>query len=308
MPELRQLRVLRAVGELGSFSLAADRLGYTQPAVSKIIATLELEIGTKLVDRGTRPLRLTDAGEALSRRAASAFEQLAAAQLEVDAIAGLGGGSLRVATFSSAGSAMVADALRGFRADHPGVELSVAEIGMPSALVRAVRAGDVDLGITFDYPEAGPEVGDGLELHSLLDDPFDVVVPRSHRLARRRQVRVADMAGERWLLPDFGPDSPSLRMIARRCSEAGFEPGVDFRINDCQMTQSMVASGFGVALLPRLMLRFPHPAVAIRPLDCDPPIRRVCALRLPTRFLTPATERFLALLAEASASYAAPVG
>src|SRR6185503_7073548 len=195
MPELRQLRVLRAVGELGSFSLAADRLGYTQPAVSKIIATLELEIGTKLVDRGTRPLRLTDAGEALSRRAASAFEQLAAAQLEVDAIAGLGGGSLRVATFSSAGSAMVADALRGFRADHPGVELSVAEIGMPSALVRAVRAGDVDLGITFDYPEAGPEVGDGLELHSLLDDPFDVVVPRSHRLARRRQVRVADMAG-----------------------------------------------------------------------------------------------------------------
>ena len=75
-----------------------------------------------------------------------------------------------------------------------------------------------------------------------------------------------------------------------------------------QMTQSMVASGFGVALLPRLMLRLPHPEVAIRPLDRDAPIRRVCALRLPTRFLTPATERFLALLAEASASYAAPVG
>ena len=79
MPELRQLRVLRAVGELGSFSIAADELGYTQPAISKIVATLELEIGTRLVDRGTRPLRLTDAGEALSRRAASAFEQLAAA-------------------------------------------------------------------------------------------------------------------------------------------------------------------------------------------------------------------------------------
>ena len=180
---------------LGSFSTAAARLGYTQPAVSKIIATLEFEIGTKLVDRGTRPLRLTDAGEALSRRAASAFEQLAAAQLEVEAIAGLGGGSLRVATFSSAGSAMVADALRNFRADHPGVELSVAEIGMPSALVRAVRAGDVDLGITFDYPEAGAEVGDGLDLHPLLDDPCDVVLPRDHRLARRRQIRLAGLAG-----------------------------------------------------------------------------------------------------------------
>ena len=171
-----------------------------------------------------------------------------------------------------------------------------------------MRAGDVDLGITFDYPEAGPEVGDGLELHPLLDDPFDVVVPRSHRLARRRRVRVADLAAESWLLPDFGPDSPSLRMIARRCSEAGFEPRVDFRINDCQMTQSMVASGFGVALLPRIMLRFPHAEVVIRPLDRDPPIRRVCALRLPTRFLTPATERFLALLAEASVSYESPPG
>jgi DNA-binding transcriptional LysR family regulator len=303
MPELRQLRVLRAVGELGSFSIAADKLGYTQPAISKIVASLELEIGTQLVDRGTRPLRLTDAGEALSRRAASAFEQLAAARLEVDAIAGLGGGSLRVATFSSAGSAMVADALRAFRADHPHVALEFSEISMPSALLRALRAGDIHLGITFDYPETSADIGEGLELHHLLADPFDLIVPRTHRLARRRHVSVADLAGENWLLPDFGPDSPSLRMINRRCSDAGFEPRVVFRINDCQMTQSMVAAGFGVALLPRLMLRFGHPDVAIKPLDRDPPIRRICALRLPTRFLTPATERFLALLVAASAGY-----
>src|SRR4051812_37193901 len=132
MPELRQLRVLRAVGELGSFSTAGSRLGYTQPAVSKIVAALERELGTTLVDRGTRPLRLTDAGEALARGAGTAFEQLAAAQLEVEAIAGLGGGTLRVATFSSAGAAMVADALHTFRADHPHVALSFSEIGMPS--------------------------------------------------------------------------------------------------------------------------------------------------------------------------------
>ena len=295
--------MLRAVGELGSFSIAADKLGYTQPAISKIVATLELEIGTKLVDRGTRPLRLTDAGEALSRRAASAFEQLAAAQLEVDAIAGLGGGSLRVATFSSAGAAMVADALHGFRADHPLVTLSFSEISMPSALLRALRAGDIDLGITFDFPEVSADIGEGLELHHLLDDPFDLVVPRTHRLARRRRISVADLASEGWLLPDFGPDSPSLQMIHRRCAAAGFEPRIVVRINDCQMTQAMVAAGFGVALLPRLMLRLPHPGVAIKALDRDPPIRRVCALRLPTRFLTPATERFLALLVVASAPY-----
>lgn len=304
MPELRQLRVLRAVGELGSFSIAGERLGYTQPAISKIVASLERELGTALVDRGTRPLRLTDAGEALARRAAGAFEQLAAAQLELEAIAGLGAGTLRVATFSSAGSAMVADALHAFRADHPHVALSFSEISMPSALLRALRAGDIDLGVTFDFPEASADIGEGLELHHLLDDPFDLVVSRTHRLARRRRAGVADLAGEDWLLPDFGPDSPSLRMINRRCAAAGFEPRVVFRINDCQMTQSMVAAGFGIALLPRLMLRHGHPEVVIKPLDRDPPIRRICALRLPTRFLTPASERYLALLREASARYA----
>src|SRR5207249_11816995 len=117
--ELKQLRVLQAVGESGSFSAAADRLDYTQPAVSKIVATLERQLGTTLVDRGIRPLRLTEAGSALAQRAAAAFEQIAAAELEVEAIANLSAGSLRVGTFSSAGAAMVVDALRAFRASHP---------------------------------------------------------------------------------------------------------------------------------------------------------------------------------------------
>ena len=131
--ELKQLRVLQAVGETGSFSAAADRLDYTQPAVSKIVATLERQLGTTLVDRGIRPLRLTEAGSALAQRAAAAFEQIAAAELEVEAIANLSAGSLRVGTFSSAGAAMVVDALRAFRKSHPDVDVSITEIGMPSA-------------------------------------------------------------------------------------------------------------------------------------------------------------------------------
>src|SRR6188472_3544187 len=126
--ELRQLRVLQAVGDAGSFSLAADRLDYTQPAVSKIVAGLEREVGATLIDRGTRPLRLTEAGTALARRAGAAFEQLAVAELEVEAIANLSAGSLRVGTFSSAGAAMVVDALGAFRAGHPQIAVSLVEI------------------------------------------------------------------------------------------------------------------------------------------------------------------------------------
>src|SRR5712691_4976502 len=301
--ELRQLRVLQAVGETGSFSAAADRLAYTQPAVSKIVATLERQLGTTLVDRGIRPLRLTEAGSALARRAGAAFEQIAAAELEVEAIANLSAGSLRVGTFSSAGAAMVVDALRAFRKSHPDVDVSITEIGMPSALTRSLRRGDLDLGVSFDYPEIGDTFGDDLDLEHLLDDPFDVVVPRGHSLEREETIRFADLGGENWLLGDFGADSPSFRMIDRRCRDAGFNPQVAYRINDCQMAQALVAAGEGIALLPRLMLRPSHRGVAIRPLATDPPVRRVSALRLSTRYLTPAIERFLALLIAASADH-----
>src|SRR3990170_3924189 len=172
--ELKQLRVLQAVGESGSFSVAADRLNYTQPAVSKIVATLERQLGTALVDRGIRPLRLTEAGSALAQRAAAAFEQIAAAELEVDAIANLSAGSLRVGTFSSAGAAMVVDALRALRGSHPDIDVSILEIGDTFA--------------------------DDLDSVHLLDDPFDVVVPRGHRLEREQTVRFADLSGENWLL------------------------------------------------------------------------------------------------------------
>lgn len=303
--ELKQLRVLQAVGEYGSFSAAADRLDYTQPAVSKIVATLERQLGTTLVDRGIRPLRLTEAGSALIQRAAAAFEQIAAAELEVEAIANLAAGSLRVGTFSSAGAAMVVDALRAFRQSHPDVAVSITEIGMPSALTRSLRRGDLDLGVSFDYPEIGDTFADDLVLVHLLDDPFDVVVPRCHRLEGKQTIRFADLGRENWLLGDFGTDSPSFRMIDRRCRDAGFDPNVAYRINDCQMAQALVAAGEGIALLPRLMLQATHPGVAIRPLATDPPMRRVSAVRLSTRYLTPATERFIALLIAASADHAA---
>lgn len=302
--ELKQLRVLQAVGEAGSFSAAADRLDYTQPAVSKIVAGLERQLGTTLVDRGIRPLRLTEAGSALAERAAAAFEQIAAAELEVEAIANLSAGSLKVGTFSSAGAAMVVDALHAFREKHADVAVTITEIGMPSAVVRSLRRGDLDLGVSFDYPEIGDTFDADLHAVELVDDPFDVVVPRGHRLEREQAIRFADLGRERWLLGDFGSESPSFRMIDRRCREAGFDPHVAYRINDCQMAQALVAAGEGIALLPRIMLRAAHPAVAIRPLASDPPMRRIAAVRLATRYLAPATERFLTLLVDASASYA----
>jgi DNA-binding transcriptional LysR family regulator len=302
MPELKQLRVLRAVRKTGSFSGAADELSYTQPAVSKIIASLEREIGAVLVDRETRPIRLTDAGEAIARHADEVFERLRTAQAEVQAIADLDSGTLSAGTFSSAGAAFFVDALRALRAQHPGIAVSITE-GMPSALVDKIRDGDLDLAVVFDFPEAGEDRGAGLEVHHLLDDPFDAVLPADHALARAKQVAYADLAEEDWVLPDFGPDSPTMKLIGRGCAAAGFEPKIRFRVNDCDMTLAMVAAGEGISFLPRLMLPRDHGGVCTRPLASDAPIRRIIAVRLSSRYLTPAAERFLLLLGPAAAEY-----
>jgi DNA-binding transcriptional LysR family regulator len=304
MPELKQLRVLRAIRETGSFSGAADELDYTQPAVSKIVASLERELGTVLVDRETRPIRLTDAGAALARHAEEMLERLRTAEAEVQAIAQLDSGTLSVGVFSSAGAAFFVDALRELRARHPAIRVSITE-GMPSALVETLRAGDLDLAIVFDFPQAGESRGEGLEVHHLLDDPFDVVVPADHKLADATEVAYSDLADEDWLLPDFGPDSPSMKILRRGCAAAGFEPRIVFRVNDCAMTLAMVAAGEGVSALPRLMLPGNHPGVRTRPFADAAPIRRITAVRLPTRYLTPATERFLALLEAAAHKYGA---
>ena len=134
---------------------------------------------------------------------------------------------------------MVVDALRAFRKSHPDVDVTITEIGMPSALTSSLRRGDLDVGVSFDYPEIGDTFGGDLDLEHLLDDPFDVVVPHGHRLERNRTIRFAELGGQNWLLGDFGADSPSFRMIDRRCRDAGFDPHVAYRVNDCQMAQEI---------------------------------------------------------------------
>src|ERR671922_930945 len=127
MLDVRRMRVLREVAARGSFSAAAEALSYTQSAVSQQIAALEREAGAKLVERNARGIRLTDAGEALVRHTEAVLANLAEAEAELEAIAGLRGGRVRLASFQTAGSALVPQAIAPFRAKYPAVELNLIE-------------------------------------------------------------------------------------------------------------------------------------------------------------------------------------
>src|SRR5213595_1691605 len=123
MLDVKRMRILKEVADRGSFSAAAEALSYTQSAVSQQIATLEREAGTQLVTRGSRGIRLTEAGQALVRHADAILTRLADAEAELEAIAGLRGGRLRLVAFPSAGATLAPAAVAAFRARHPAVDI-----------------------------------------------------------------------------------------------------------------------------------------------------------------------------------------
>src|SRR3954447_10026664 len=144
MLDVKRMRVLREVAAERSFSAAAQKLGYTQSAVSQQIAALEREAGSTLIERNPRGIRLTDAGEALVRHADKILARLAEAEAELEAIAGLRGGRLRLAPSPPAGAPLPPPAIGEFSRRPPDVELSLPG-AEPYESLPILKAGELDL-------------------------------------------------------------------------------------------------------------------------------------------------------------------
>ena len=298
MLNVNRLRVLREVAARGSFSAAAQSLSYTQSAVSQQIATLEAETGTLLVERRPRGLRLTTAGQALVEHADAIMARLESAEAELASIAGVGGGRLRMASFPTAGATLMPLAVAEFSARHPGVELTLAE-GEPEEIAPRLRAGEFDLALLFRFPGVGATF-DGLHTTDLLEDPLYLALPREHRLANRRTLRLADLAGEAWV--QTSAESPCARHVVRSCHAAGFEPRVSFESDDYLTVQGLVAAGVGVALIPRLALSGVRDDIAVRELSPSSPVRHVLAATA-RGARVPAAAAMLEIMRGAAAAY-----
>src|ERR1700729_540560 len=181
MLNVTRIGVLREVARHGSFSGAAESLGYTQPAVSRQVATLEAETGAVLVKRAAHGARLTDAGEVLVRHADAIFAALDDAESELRAVMGLEAGRVRLATFSSAAASIVPLAIARFREIHPNVELAVEIIEEEESIPR-LRCGELDIALSNG---AEPAPGELVEHIHLFEDPMYVALPTGHRLVPR---------------------------------------------------------------------------------------------------------------------------
>jgi DNA-binding transcriptional LysR family regulator len=299
MLDVRRMRVLREVAVRGSFSAAAEALSFTQSAVSQQIAALEREAGAVLVERNARGVRLTEAGEAVVRHTDAILARLAEAEAELESIAGLRGGRLRMASFESAASTLMPLAIAAFRERHPGVDLSLA-LHEPEDAMPQLRSGEIDLAIVFSSRDLRD---DDIEYRHLIDDPMYLVLPATHPLAEKRNLRLADVSGDPWIA---GPgDCECNRLINRSCAIAGFDPRIVFETGDYSAMQGFIAAGVGVSLIAELGLTMVRDDVVVRSLGRETPVRKIHAAVAAGGYRSPAASAMLDVLEGAAGRYAA---
>ncbi|MCJ0765245.1 LysR family transcriptional regulator [Variovorax terrae] len=256
---LRQLRVFQAVADSRNFSRAGDRIGLTQPAVSRCIHELEGQLGLKLVNRTTREVELTEAGRSLAGRLDRLLDELEIALSDVQGMATQRRGKVRVASSPTLSANLMPACIAECQRSHPGIQLVLLD-RIQQDVLGSVRAGEVDFGLVID--PGSPE-----DLHGevILSEPFCLVCPPGHRFARRRSVPWRELTGERLVLLDHASGSRRLIDLALanhqvRCEvvqELG-HPTTAFR---------MVEAGLGITVLPALALHAAElSALCVRPL------------------------------------------
>jgi molybdate transport repressor ModE-like protein len=301
MLDARRLRILVEVAERGSISGAAESLGYTPSAASQQIAALERELGVTLLERGARGVAPTEPGRALVRHAERILSALDAAEAEVQSLAGLRSGLLRLAWFATAGATLMPRAIAAFRARHPQIELSLAQADPDEGVVR-LGAGELDLAVVYDF-DLAPTLGDELPQVALLADRLNVGLPRGHPLTARRRLVLGDLADEAWIQ---GVRSGStVEVLPTACRAAGFEPKIAFRTDDHLAVRGLVAAGAGVALVPDLTAVVAHPDIVVRRVSRPALVRRVRAALPRASYRPPAVRAMLDVLREVAAEHRA---
>ena len=296
---LRQLRAFVAVAEEGSIARAAQRLHLTGSALSMLIASLESELGTRLFERTTRRLQLTDAGRELLPAISEVLHHLDNALSDLRESTQRRDTQLRIAASPLLAATLLPGLMAGFRERYPAVRLKLLDKAV-SAVPQAVRGGDADIGVcTADV--------DTLDLKptAIHQDQLMLVCLETHPLATQREVRWQELAGEPLVLMETGSALRSL--VEQGLAETGepFEPA--FEVAHVATAVGLVEAGIAVSVLPSYAVARIR-AVGIRSVPLSNPVleRAIVALHAPERPLTSVGEAFLAHFRKAMETFAAP--
>lgn len=262
--QIRHLAALRAVAQEGSFSRAAERLGFSQSAISQQISGLERVLGEPVFDRpgGPRKAELTPAGRVLLRHAETILDRLEQAGQElVDLRAGTSG-RLVIGTFQSVSVKLLPTIIGLMLLEAPGLEIRLVETDYQEELAGGLHSGELDVAFMV-----GPVRDEQVETVELRRDPYVVVLPGEQGEFAPDPYPLAALVG----VPMVGQQSCSCQdLIDDGLRAGGVAPNYVFRSNDNGAVQAMVRAGMGPAVLPMLAVDMADTTVAIRSLD--PPL------------------------------------
>ena len=270
---LRDLRYLVALADTRHFGKAAARCYVSQPTLSAQIKKLEEYLGVELIERQPRRVALTEIGEQLVARARRIIddsdELLSMARGQRDPLSG----SLKVALIPTIGPYLLPQIAKKLRKQLPKLKLMLYEY-QTEPLLRALRAGEIDMGIL-----ALPVHADGVDTCKLYDEDFVIALPKGHSLSDKASVKLNDLAGDSLLLLEDGHCMRDQALDI--CSYADLDEDQDYRATSLETLRQMVAAGMGVTLLPKLSTQGPFgsdKSVVIKPFPKPIPTRTVGAV------------------------------
>ncbi|WP_371526107.1 LysR family transcriptional regulator [Streptomyces sp. NBC_01283] len=275
MIEARRLHILRAVADHRTVTAAAAALYLTPSAVSQQLTALEQETGHRLVERGARGVRLTPAGEILLSHTNAVLAQLERAEAELAAYSSGAAGTVTVASFATGIALVVGPALARLSTAAPGIRVRVQDAEGDASLPMVLDR-QVDVAVAVEYRGAPGADDPRLTRVPLYAEPFDAVLPETHRLADAERVPLAELAKDAWIGPFAG--NPCHDVVILACEAAGFQPLLEHWSDDFRAVVALASAGAGVALVPRSALRgMDVSGVVIRPVEGVAPTRRVFA-------------------------------
>jgi DNA-binding transcriptional LysR family regulator len=292
---LRDLHIFFTAVQRGSMAKAAQTLGVTQPAVSKVIADLEHTLGVRLLDRGARGVGPTSYGRALLTRANAAFDELRQSVRDIEFLADPTAGEVRIGCQETFAAAILPSVIHRFLQVYPKVVLHVEQLGTLAAESSALRERTIDLGMFLPVkPHDDKLFADDLNVETLFLEQMMIVAGKQSPWARRRKIDLAELVNEPWVVMES--DTLSYRRLAEAFAARGLEPPKKIlQTISSHLRVNLAGSGSHITTLPNSTLRVYGERFALKALPIELPALSWPAVivTLKNRTLNPVVERFI---------------
>lgn len=279
---LLQIEIFVKVVDIGNFTKAGEILAMTQSGISHNIASLESELGIKLLNRGRNGISLTDSGERIINNMRNILSEAESIKQEAASILGIQNGKINIGSFSSFASKVLPTIISRFKGEFKGIEINFYE-GSYDQITRWVEEGKVDIGITsLSNPM------DHLEAITIVRDRLVVIVPIHHHLAINEQVKAEDLQGEAFIMPQLGCEVSVKKFLQKH----EVSPNIQFNVEENQTIIAMVCEGLGITIIPELALPYNLEGTIVKPLLPEP-FREISIITRSKKQSLPAVKEFI---------------